>query len=311
MTAPALDPGRRSHGSAGPAATLAPRAQLSPLHPLPTLAPRGVLAPPALGSVEPRPIRRREITPNATLVAREDLTAAVARFVIRPDAGVPEFKPGQYFALGLQVEDALAQRPYSTASPSGTRDEVEFLIRRVAGGTFTPHLWDVTPGGRVWLGPPKGLFTLRAADERTHLFVSTGTGLAPFISMAEALLRTRANEGSAGPRIVVVHGVSHAAELAYRDKLEAWSSRGRLSYVPTISRPNEPSNGGWNGATGRTEAILDRVCDQLGLDPNDTVAYICGNPEMIDSAVEILIGRGFPESAVVREHYWTAAGPAR
>jgi ferredoxin-NADP reductase len=165
MIAPALDAGR------------------SPLGPSP-LGPFAGSAP-----IAPRPARRREITPNATLVDRIDLTPSVARFVVPPDGGVPPFSPGQYFALGLEVEGALLQRPYSTASPAGETDVVEFLIRRVGTGTFTPHLWGMTPGGRVWLGPPKGLFTLRPGDERTHLFVSTGTGLAPFISMAEALLR--------------------------------------------------------------------------------------------------------------------------
>ena len=78
-----------------------------------------------------------------------------------------------------------------------------------------------------------------------------------------------------------------------------------------MSRPADPANDGWTGATGRTEAVLDGVCDRLGLDLPDTVAYICGNPEMIEAAAQILHGRGFAESAVIREHYWTAVGPAK
>jgi ferredoxin--NADP+ reductase len=246
-----------------------------------------------------------------------DLTPSIARFVVRSDGGVPAFKPGQYFALGLEVEGALLQRPYSAASPAGTTEEIEFLIRRVGTGSFTPHLWEVTPGARVWLGPPKGLFTLQAGGERTHLFVSTGTGLAPFVSMSEALMRSGAgadgatrNGPTTRPRIVVLHGASYVSELAYRDRFEAWSETARLSYVPTVSRPLDPGNAGWSGATGRTEAILDRVCDQLAIDPQDSVAYICGNPDMIEAAAWILRRRGFAESAVIREHYWTVAGPA-
>ena len=206
METPVLDPMRRLLGPTWPNAPIAPRALLAPL---------------ASGLVAPRPIRRREVTPNATLVSRLDLTPSVARFFVRPDAGVPAFKPGQYFALGFEVEGTLLQRPYSTASPAGTTDEVEFLIRRVGTGSFTPFLWEAAPGRRVWLGPPKGLFTLHPGDERTHLFVSTGTGLAPFISMSEALLRSGPNAGAAEaaprngpttrPRIVVVHGVSYVA----------------------------------------------------------------------------------------------------
>jgi ferredoxin/flavodoxin---NADP+ reductase len=269
---------------------------------------RGPLGPGPLGRgplVEPHPVRRREFAANATLISRIELTPSVARFLVRPDADVPPFKPGQYFALGIAADGSFIQRPYSTASAAGTTGELEFLVRRVATGTFTPRLWEIAAGGRVWLGPPKGLFTLQPRDERTHLFVSTGTGLAPFISMAETLLRDGA--AAQGRRVVVVHGVSYAGELAYRDRLEAWASTGQLAYLPTVSRPTDPANAGWDGLTGRTESVLASVAEKLELDPADTVAYICGNPEMIEAACAILLERGFDESAVIREHYWTAA----
>jgi len=262
MTTSVRDSGPRPPGAIGPRALLVDRAALDPI-----------------AGGEARPNRRREFAPNARLVSRVDLTPSVARFVIRPDAGVPRFRPGQYFAIGLQVDSTLLQRPYSTASPPGVVEEVEFLVRRVEVGSFTPHLWRVPPGGRLWLGPPKGLFTLRPGDSRGHLFVSTGTGLAPFISMSEAILRSRDAVAGArdaaigdepGPRIVVVHGVSHASELAYRDRLEAWSAAGRLAYVPTVSRSSDPANAGWTGNTGRAEAILGRVCNTLDIDPDDT-----------------------------------------
>ena len=256
----------------------------------------------------------RQFAANATLVSREELTESIARFVVQPDGAVPPFKPGQYFAIGLSVEGSLLQRPYSTASPAGEADHLEFLIRRVAAGAFTPYLWRIGPGARVWLGLPKGLFTLRPDDPRTHLLVSTGTGLAPFISMADALLRSKrpsaaggapADRPAATPRVVVVHGVSYLAELAYRDLLEGQARAGRHAYVPTVSRPADPGNSGWAGATGRTESVLARICDELDIDPQQSVAYVCGNPEMIDAVVAILRGRGFPEGSVIREHYWT------
>jgi ferredoxin--NADP+ reductase len=252
-------------------------------------------------ALAPRPQVRREIAPNATVTGRADLTETIARFRVRPDAGVPPFKPGQYFALGLEIDGRLLQRPYSTASPAGTIDELEFLVRRVAAGTFTPRLWEVGPGDRIWIGPPKGLFTLLPGDERTHLFISTGTGLAPFISMTEALLRRDGH-----PRVVVVHGASYVSELAYRDRLENWDAAGQAQYVPTISRPTDPANAGWTGSSGRTESVLASVCPALDLDPNATVAYLCGNPDMIEAASRTLAEIGFPGAAIVREHYWTA-----
>jgi ferredoxin-NADP reductase len=46
------------------------------------------------------------------------------------------------------------------------------------------------------------------------------------------------------------------------------------------------------------------VCDELGLNHENTIAYICGNPDMILSAEETLVGRGFPPEQVKKELYW-------
>ncbi len=149
----------------------------------------------------------------------------------------------------------MLQRPYSTATAAGVTDELEFLIRLVPNGTLTPVLWDLGVGTRVRLGPPRGAFTRIPGDRRTHLFVATGTGLAPFVAMLGTLL-----EEPDPPRAVAIHGVAQVAELAYRDRFESWQAGGRATYVPSLSRPSDPVNVGWTGRTGRVDAILDDVC---------------------------------------------------
>jgi ferredoxin-NADP reductase len=263
------------------------------------------LPPPATG--------RPGLEPNATLAARIDLTPTIARFAVRPDDGVPPFEPGQYFALGLTVDGRPLQRPYSTASAPGVHGELEFLIRLVPDGAFTPRLWRSEVGDRLRIGRPKGLFTLRPRDPRTHLFVSTGTGLAPFVSMVETLVGGTGRAASDGraaavPPAIVVHGVSHVAELAYRERLERLASGGTaLRYAPVVSRPTHPANAGWTGLTGRLDAQLDGLCETYRLDPADSVAYLCGNPEMIATAERILGARGFAREAIVSEQYWPLA----
>ena len=76
------------------------------------------------------------------------------------------------------------------------------------------------------------------------------------------------------------------------------------SYVPIVSRSTHPANVGWAGLTGRLETQLDVVCDSHGVDPADSVAYLCGNPEMIAAATGILAARGFAPEAMVCEQYW-------
>jgi len=166
---------------------------------------------------------------------------------------------------------------------------------------FTTLLWRLPIGHGLRMIGPKGKFLLEPDDERTHLFVSTGTGLAPFVSM----IRQSMADGK--PRkTVVLHGASYVNELGYRDELAALE-RDRtypLTYVPTVSRPGDPRNAGWQGRTGRVEQVVKAVCRGLHLRPEETVVYICGNPEMIINTETVLMDLGFPEFHVKKELYW-------
>ena len=83
-----------------------------------------------------------------------------------------------------------------------------------------------------------------------------------------------------------------------------------LRYIPTISRPGDPRNAGWDGRTGRVEAVVADVCRDLDLRPERTVVYICGNPEMIKVVSGMLEGKGFTRSQgknpgnIHVEEYW-------
>lgn len=256
----------------------------------------------------PSPAAALRTAENATLVARFDVTEAMARFTVLLDEPLTGFAPGQYVSLGLRDGERLVQRPYSIASGAPRRGELEFFIRRVNGGELTPRLWARRLGSRLRVGPPRGLFTLQESDPRTHLMVSSGTGLGPFIAMLDALRRGSLQPGRpAPPRVVLLNGVSYQSELGYRDRLERWQRDGDwLTYVPTVSRPEHEWNVGWRGHRGRTEAILDAICEAHGLEPGGTVAYLCGNPDMIESSQRALARRGFPAEDVRAEQYQPA-----
>jgi ferredoxin-NADP reductase len=240
---------------------------------------------------------------NARLVRRVDETPSLAYFFIRLDGEVVPFEPGQYMTIGVVQNGRMVQRPYSVASDPGTAgtDGYELYIRLVEGGQFTPLLWELPVGHRMRMIGPKGKFTLEPDDDRTHLFISSGTGNAPFVAMMRQLLR----EGR--PRTAVfLNGVSYAHDIGYQALLEGWQASGDypVTFIPTVSRPRAPENAGWTGRWGRVESIVGPVCDELGLTPDNTVAYICGNPDMILSAEATLLGRGFPEAQVKKELYW-------
>jgi len=240
---------------------------------------------------------------NARLIRRVDQNDSLAYFWVRFDGEPTLFEAGQYMTIGVMVEGRIVQRPYSVASPPSVAgsEGYELYVRLVQGGTFTPLLWRMEVGQAMRMIGPKGKFMLLPDDDRTHIFISSGTGNAPFVSMMRQL------ELDGRPRrVVFLNGVSYADELGYRSRLEDWQASGSypVTYIPTVSRPDDPRNAGWTGRTGRVETILEPVLDELGLGPGDSIAYICGNPDMILSAEATLLARGYPEEQVHKELYW-------
>jgi ferredoxin-NADP reductase len=239
---------------------------------------------------------------NASLVERVDQHESLGYFTVRFDGDPTPFQSGQYMTIGVMVEGRIVQRPYSVASaPRDAGSGYELYVRLVQGGIFTPLLWKLPIGHRMRMIGPKGKFTLEPDDDRIHLFVSSGTGNAPFVAMMRELLAAGTPR-----RVVYLNGCSYERDLGYRDLVESWSRTGDypVTYIPTVSRPGDPANGGWTGRTGRVESIVAPVCRELGLTADNTIAYLCGNPDMILSSEATLLELGFPEASVKKELYW-------
>jgi ferredoxin/flavodoxin---NADP+ reductase len=249
-----------------------------------------------------RPIAAESPHYNATVTRRVDLTESLAFVWVRFDGDPLHFEPGQYLTIGLESAGKLVQRPYSVASsPRELEDGYEFYLRLVLGGQFTPLLWKVPVGHPMSMRGPKGKFMLEPEDERTHVLISSGTGIAPFISMMKTLLI----DGRPRPAIVL-HGASYQHDLGYRELLEAWQESGEypVRYIPSVSRPGATENAEWPGRIGRVESIVPAVYDELALTPDNSIAYICGNPDMITAVDELLLARGFPAEQIKKELYW-------
>jgi ferredoxin--NADP+ reductase len=114
-------------------------------------------------------------------------------------------------------------------------------------------------------------------------------------------------------RFIVLHGVRHARELAYRDEFEqAAREDPSVLYVPMATR--EPDDGPWTGRRGRVQSVLDDGVSQevVGgeLDPASCHVFLCGNPLMIDETEKLLQARGFTTHTACQpgnihfERYW-------
>jgi ferredoxin--NADP+ reductase len=170
---------------------------------------------------------------------------------------------------------------------------LEFFVVLIEEGKLTPRLWDIGVGGRLWMDSVvKGDFTLDSVpDGKDLVMFSTGTGIAPFVSMLRTFQGTQRWR-----RFVMVNGVRRVIDLGYRDELEQLAKDDpNFCYIPLISRPTEEDN--WSGLKGRIPILLesDRFlnCAGVDLDPEQCHVFLCGNPAMIDDMEALLIERGF------------------
>jgi ferredoxin-NADP reductase len=232
---------------------------------------------------------------NATLVAREDLSGRLARFRVRPDAGRLTFRAGQYVPLAV-VDQHVPARPYSIASPPGARD-LDFIITLDPDGALTPRLFDLGIGDRLTVGMARGLFRLDEGDDRDHLLVGTGSGVAPLLAMIAAL-DTRALP----PRTILLHGARVPGELAGRESLSR-KTRTWLSYRPTLSRSTAAD--AWTERTGRVDEHLKAVLARQEIEPRRVVAYVCGSPGMVIECEARLVEVGMTAEAVRTERFAT------
>jgi ferredoxin--NADP+ reductase len=265
---------------------------------------------------------------NAIVTQRQDLAPGLMIMRVAAEGWeFPPFKPGQFAVLGLPPEaprsagsgaeeagpapGGLIRRAYSIASSSREREYLEFYLVEVPSGALTPRLFALNAGDRLWVGPKfTGLFTLdQVAPERNLVFIATGTGLAPYMSM----LRTHLNQ-QPERRITVIHGARYSRDLGYRDELfHLQRDYPGFSYLPVITRPKDNGEP-WTGATGHLQEFwksnpLQPVWGRRP-DPADTDLFLCGNPAMVEELVKLLETEGFTEHTKARpgqihfEKYW-------
>ena len=252
---------------------------------------------------------------NATIVRREDLHRNLMVVSVAPDAGeFPPFLPGQFVSIGRLREASdgqeLVKRSYSIGSSARERSSVELFLVHVDDGEFTSWLFAQRTGARVWLSPKaSGGFTLEGVPPgRDLVLVSTGTAVAPYVSM----IRTHGDDPP-WRRVVLINGVRYAADLGYRGELETVAARDpRLRYLPVVTR--EPAESAWRGLRGRVNDVLapDRFAGVAGfpLDPESCHVFLCGNPLMIEELEGSLRARGFRKhtrnhpGSLHLEKYW-------
>jgi len=181
----------------------------------------------------------------------------------------------------------------------------------VQGGQLTPHLFKLEEGDTLWLSKRiVGLFTMDdLPGDKQVVLASTGTGIAPYMSMLRGGLAKPSER-----KIAVIHGVRFSADLVYAQELETMAKANpNLLYAGTVSRAHKNPTP-WHGEQGYVQDVWKRgrVESAWGLKPEaqNCHIFLCGNPRMIEDMTALLKTEGFKEHSrrepgqIHIEKYW-------
>lgn len=209
--------------------------------------------------------------------------------------------------LGLQIEGKPLMRAYSIASPNYD-DELEFLSIKVADGALTSRLQNIQVGDELLVSSkPTGTLVVDHLLEGRNLYlISTGTGLAPFISIIQD-----PEVYERFDKVILTHGVRTVSELAYQGFINEQLPQNeyfgdevkqKLIYYPAVTREAFKTQ-------GRLTELMSsgKMFSDIGLqkaDPERDRFMICGSPSMLKDTCQILNDWGFEESRQgIKGHY--------
>lgn len=234
-------------------------------------------------------------------------TVAHCQFV-RDDGQPLDFQPGQFIQINFAAADGTpTKRSYSLATihdhALGPGEAVDIAVSFVPGGSATALFEGLEIGDQLQASGPYGRFCLQAGDHnRRYLLIATGTGVTPYRSMLPLLAEAIA---SRGVQVVLLQGARTPAELLYGEDFRAFAdAHPQFRYVPCFSRqlPAQPHADVRHGYVQQQLAEFAPAAD-------GDIAYLCGNPDMVDTCAEALKAAGLPNAQIRREKYVSSAPP--
>ncbi len=178
------------------------------------------------------------------------------------------FKNGEFAMIGLMGEERPLLRAYSIAS-ANYEDELEFLSIKVPDGPLTSRLQHLKVGDEVVCMPKcTGTLTIDNLTEADNLYLlSTGTGLAPFMSIIrdpETYEKFK--------NVILVHTTRTHSEHTYTDVIQEMCNTFSLTYYDTCTQEDYVRKGRfWEHIEEFTNGGFNRDTDRV---------MVCGGPDM-------------------------------
>jgi predicted ferric reductase len=204
------------------------------------------------------------------------------------------FDPGQFGWISVgRSPFAITQHPFSFSSAADTPPGGPVAMTIKAAGDFTKTVPDVTPGTRVYLDGPHGVFSMDRHQAPGYVFIAGGVGVTPLYSM---LLTMRERE-DVRP-VTLFYASATWDDVVFRDELaELSETMPNLRVVHVLERPPD----GWTGESGyiTPDTLRRHLPPQYG-----RYEYlICGSSVMMDAMEKALTAVGVPFRQVSTERF--------
>jgi ferredoxin-NADP reductase len=220
------------------------------------------------------PVKTRADNYSAELIERRWLSNRSFEITLeKPNAF--EYLAGQCIRL---IQDTV-ERDYTLVT-APKDPNLALCIRNLESGILVPALSQAPVGTRFNFNGPQGYFTFKPSN-RPAVFVATGTGVAPFVSMARS--------GVTG--FTLLHGVRSATESYYASVFKSTAK----DYIPCLSESHASPENFFHGR------VTDYFYKKLA--PGRYDFYLCGRREMIRD-VTICVDEKFPDSLVFTEPFY-------
>ncbi|HEX3393749.1 MAG TPA: FAD-dependent oxidoreductase [Acidimicrobiales bacterium] len=235
--------------------------------------------------------RRARVTGVETLTS-----TGTVRLAFEVVDGQPfDFLPGQF--VGLEAEFAglgYRRSPYCILSPPLDEPRFEILVRTVPQGPLSLRLAELQPGEEVAFRGPNGRPMVPRFDDRHLVLLATGTGVAPFCSLARHLL-----DGGYPEPIELWWGLRLVDDICLTEELDELARRyPHFGYHITLSQPAAD----WTGLRGRIGESMPPLLESLG----GKDYYLVGNGAMLEEMAQALSDLGVIQKYIHTEPFFDA-----
>ncbi|HRN69721.1 MAG TPA: FAD-binding oxidoreductase [Candidatus Woesebacteria bacterium] len=246
------------------------------------------------------------ITYQATLLEKKQISEHVHYLKFSPPPQSDwDFKAGQYMIFHIpQGESPAARRQYSIASHPSQKDALEFIIEYVENGVASQYLAKMETGQQLTMQGPAGVFVYRE-HEREPIFLATGTGIAPIVSMIADLLEN----GQYRQNIYLFWGLKLKGDMYYFEELKQIAKQyPNFHFKMCLSRESELS-ALFNEEdvnycrSGRIDKGFEEMITTNKQHKNIFNYYICGSKHVVEAMREYLNTQQIPIEQIFFEKF--------